>query len=355
MKDVVYGLVAGALGAFLWAAVVYFTEYEIGWIAWGVGWAVGYGVALGNADGHRSPTAAGALAVGITVLAIVAGKYGAVQTVMPSDEEIVAMFTEDFENEEFVISYVADQVVQELEAEGRPVEWPGGVAPGSAAAEADYPADVWAEAETRWASLDPMAQMAFREEREAEVRANVEASIPEIRAAFSAGGFAGSFSPMDFIFFGLGMVTAWGVGSGRKSEEEIQAEYLNAIKLAMIRVMLADDEIADEECHAAAVIIYEMTGAEVAPEAIRADATVARDEGSNLNKTLAELAPHLKPEGKAMVVKAALMIALADGEFAREEQELVHGIARAVGLGEAEFRAVLEEMKESQKAEARAE
>ncbi len=51
-----------------------------------------------------------------------------------------------------------------------------------------------------------------------------------------------------------------------------------------------------------------------------------------------------------MVVKAALMIALADDEFAREEQELVHGIARAIGLSDAEFSAVLSEVKESQEA-----
>lgn len=354
MKDVAYGLVAGAVGAFVWAAVVYLTEYEIGWIAWGVGWLVGFAVALGNAEGRRSPTAAGALAVGITVLAIVAGKYGAVQSVMPSDEEIVVMFTDDFENEEFVISFVADQVVSELEADGRSVEWPEGVVPGNAGAEADYPAGVWAEAETRWASWTPMEQMAFRNERESEVRANIEASMPEIRAAFSAGGFAGSFTPMDLIFFGLGMVTAWGVGSGRKSREEIQEEYLSAIRLAMIRVMLADGDVADEECHAAAVIIYEMTDTEVAPDAIRADAALARDGGTDLDATLAELAPHLKPEGRAMVVKAALMIALADGDFAREEQELVHGIARAVGLSDAEFSAVLSEVKESQEAEAQA-
>jgi hypothetical protein len=221
MKDVAYGLAAGALGAVAWAAVVYFTQYEIGWIAWGVGALVGFAVAKGNGDGHRSPAAAGALAVGITALSIVAGKYLAVQSVMPSDDEIVAMFTGDFDDEEFVISFVADAVAAEYASVGLPVLWPEGVDPANAAAEADYPAAVWAEAAGRWASWDESERTEFRDAREADVRANIQASIPEIRTVITSGGFEGSFGPMDLIFFGLGMVTAWGMGSGNESPEQI--------------------------------------------------------------------------------------------------------------------------------------
>lgn len=345
MKDVAYGLAAGALGAIAWAAVVYFTEYEIGWIAWGVGAVVGLGVALGNADRRRSPTAAGALAVGITALSIVAGKYLAVQGLMPSDDEIVAMFAGNLESEELLVSYVADGVAAEFQAEGRPVQWPAGVDPSNAAAQTDYPADVWNEAQGRWASLNETQRTEFRSAREAELRANVEANLPEIRAAFASGGFAGSFSPMDVIFFGLGMVTAWGMGSGKKSQEQIQSEYLSAIKLAMLKVMVADDEVSEEECHAAAEILHEMTGEQVTPESLRADAAVARSGGADLSASLAEIGPHLKPEGKAMVAKAALLVALADGEFAQEERDLVHGIARAIGLSDDEFGAVVSEVK----------
>ncbi len=344
MKDVAYGLVAGALGALVWAAVVYFTEYEIGWIAWGVGAMVGFAVALGNEDKHRSPTAAGVLAVAITVVSIVAGKYLAVQTLMPSDDEIVALFTQEFENEDFVISYVADDVAAEYEAAGRPVAWPEGVDPSNAADQGDYPADVWADAEVRWGAWDAEEQASFRETRRAEVAANVEASMPELRAAFASGGFTGSFSPMDLIFFGLGMVTAWGMGSGKKSEEQIRTEYAEAVKLAMLRVMLADGAVEDEEARAAAAILEQMTGEATTPEAVKADAAVAASGGRDLEAMLRDLAPHLNDPGRAMAVRAALLVALADGDFAKEEQHLVHGIARAVGLDDDGFRAVVAEV-----------
>jgi hypothetical protein len=38
------GLVAGAIGAGIWAVIAYFTGFELGWIAWGVGLLVGVGV-----------------------------------------------------------------------------------------------------------------------------------------------------------------------------------------------------------------------------------------------------------------------------------------------------------------------
>ncbi len=139
MKDVAFGLVGGAVGAFVWAAVVYVTEYEIGWIALGVGGLVGFCVALGNKDRGRSPTAAGTLAVVITALSIVAGKYAAVEMLMPSDAELVGMFTERFDDEEYVVSFLADDVAGEFRSAGREMVWPQGVDPANASSQSDYP------------------------------------------------------------------------------------------------------------------------------------------------------------------------------------------------------------------------
>lgn len=61
------GAVAGAL---IWAAISYFTNYEVGWIAWGVGGLVGGAAVLA---GGRSQTVAIAAAV-LAVLGIAAGK-----------------------------------------------------------------------------------------------------------------------------------------------------------------------------------------------------------------------------------------------------------------------------------------
>ena len=57
--------------------------------------------------------------------------------------------------EEYAVVALADVVVRDYEREGRAVEWPAGITQDVAAGEADYPADVWAEAETRWLAIPP--------------------------------------------------------------------------------------------------------------------------------------------------------------------------------------------------------
>ena len=49
LRGILGGLLGGILGAVLWAAISYFTNYQIGWVAVGVGFLVGFGI---NRLGH---------------------------------------------------------------------------------------------------------------------------------------------------------------------------------------------------------------------------------------------------------------------------------------------------------------
>ena len=215
MKSVVFGLAGSLLGALIWAAVVYFVEIEVGWVAWGVGGLVGMAVAVGNDKGRQSEAAAGMLAVVLTILSIVAGKYVAIQMFVPSDAELIAGFSESVD-EEMVLSFVADDVAADFHAAGREVRWPPDVDPNNAWAEPDYPADVWAEAEARWEALGSDARAKFRAEKVAGFGA---ANVDGIRALIATEAFYAAFGPMDLIFFGLAIVTAFKLGSGASTEQ----------------------------------------------------------------------------------------------------------------------------------------
>ncbi|NIP78521.1 MAG: hypothetical protein GWM90_04690 [Gemmatimonadetes bacterium] len=65
------GLVAALLGGLAWAAIVLFTQYEIGWVAWGIGALVG--VAMARTTQVRSGRLALAAAV-LAFLGLMAGK-----------------------------------------------------------------------------------------------------------------------------------------------------------------------------------------------------------------------------------------------------------------------------------------
>lgn len=341
MKDVVFGLIGGVVGAVVWAGVAYVSEYEIGWIAWGIGALVGYCVAVGNRDRLRSSTAAGVVAVVITALSIAGGKYAAVELLMPSDEELIAMFTASFEEEEYVISYMADEVADEFEAEGRPVAWPEGVGRANAATQADYPPDVWAEAILRWSALSDTEKAEFREVREAATRENVEANLPQIRAMMGRGGFLASFTPMDLIFFGLGMVTAFGVASGKKSEEKVATAYQGAMMLGMLRVMVADGRVEDDEVEVVVSTFRELTGGELASQAVRAEAAKIGADSADLLETLRALSPHLDTEQRETVVRSAIMVAMADETVDPEEERLIGEIAGAVDVSDSHLRGIL--------------
>ncbi len=201
------GLIAGSIGALIWAGIAYFTGYEVGWVAWGVGGLVGLGVLLGN-GGTRSQ-AAGVLAVAVTIMALLAAKYTTVQLVLADGSEIEDALLTGLQDDELVISYLADDVVVEFMSGDKPVNWPAGVDPSQAASQAEYPADVWAIAQSRWDAMSLTEREDFRGELQQMVAANLALALDEMRGEMAQVGFIGSFGLMDIIFFGLAVVTAF--------------------------------------------------------------------------------------------------------------------------------------------------
>jgi len=218
------GVIAGAIGAIVWAGIAYLTGYEVGWVAWAVGGLVGFGVVIGN-SGQRNRYL-GALAVVITVLTIVAAKYTTVQLVLSNDSEIMSAVVAGLENDELVISYLADNVVVEFMSEDKPVEWPAGVDPSQASTEVEYPSDVWAVAQSRWDRMSLDERERFRSDLAETVSANLAVAMDDVRGEMAHLGFVGSFGLMDIIFFGLAIATAYKVAavSQRPAEAELPVE-----------------------------------------------------------------------------------------------------------------------------------
>jgi hypothetical protein len=67
------GLAAAIVGGVVWALIVRWTEYEIGFVAWGIGFLVGTAVAFGAGGARGVPLQV--LAVVLALAGIVIGKY----------------------------------------------------------------------------------------------------------------------------------------------------------------------------------------------------------------------------------------------------------------------------------------
>lgn len=204
-------LIGGVAGAAIWAAVVKFTGFEIGWVAWGIGALVGLGFRLGAKD--LGTPATGVLAAAVALLAVLAGKYTVVYLYTHEYLADHTVSPELASSDEFVLSCVADGVIEEWQSAGRFVQWPNGVDPDAAATESDYPPAAWAEAEARWAAMTPADQQAFRDG----VVAFYTTSDPVAEAALSIGAFFASFGFFDLLWIGLAVATAFRMGAASGS------------------------------------------------------------------------------------------------------------------------------------------
>ena len=216
------GVIAGSIGALVWAAIAYFTGYEVGWVAWGVGGLVGFGVVLGN-SGNRS-RAAGIIAVVITVMALMAAKYTTVQLVLSDGSEITEVLVSGLQDDELVVSYIADDVVVEFMSDDIPVHWPVGVDPSQATTQVEYPADVWTIAQSRWDGMVLTEREEYRSSLEEMVTANLALALDELRGELAQVGFIGSFGFLDIIFFGLAIATAYKVAAVAATEQQVMQQ-----------------------------------------------------------------------------------------------------------------------------------
>jgi len=216
LKGLPGGVVAGLIGAAIWAGIAYWSGYEIAYVAWVVGALVGIGVASGSNGG----TPAGGLAVVISVLAILGGKYAAVELVMkkelPRQSEMVEQALAKLKNDEFVVSVLADRIVAQQEAHGETIAWPRGVVPDEAQKRSDYPPEIWSEASWRWNQMSEEDREAFRAENGDSVRESIEENFETFWWEVSKEGFLRSFGPLDIVFILLALVTAFKIAEHGK-------------------------------------------------------------------------------------------------------------------------------------------
>ena len=169
------------------------------------------GIAVRAAAGDNEGLMPGGVAVVGAILALLVGKYAAVHLLVShhlTSSDIIQVTAESMQ------VGLADEVVGEWTDAGKPVNWPGDMTIDDAESQADYPADVWAEAVKRWNQVPPDEQQQQIQERQQQIAALTDM----FRGQITDAGFRESFSGIDLLFFGLAIYTAFKVGSGMASE-----------------------------------------------------------------------------------------------------------------------------------------
>lgn len=212
LRWVLGGVAGGVAGGAIWVAVGYFTEYEIGWIAWGIGFLVGVGVRYGAHLGNQDETfAQGMIASVMAIGSILAAKFVLFSLLVHGPGavnlgDLVAGIPTD---DDSMIASFADDIAQDMTNRNQPIAWPPGMSYEDASRKEDYPAVIWHKAETRWNELDAEAKQERKRMRTQLAAAMVERLKPD---------FTDCFSPWDLLWVGLAAVTAFKVGVGSHGE-----------------------------------------------------------------------------------------------------------------------------------------
>lgn len=232
------GLGCALVGTLIWGLVMYFAEFEAAFIAILVGVLAGTGVRLGASkwDYGWGPALT---AMGIAVVTIVAGKVLGVTLILrgmvgemrehASDvqQNVVAAST----HENMLIAGIADEIVQQREEAGRPVNWPELEDEDFEADLLDpekipetYPADIWAAALARWNQLSDAEKQARREQqrRDAEeqkrLMEELESELEDVGVSVRDDAWL-LFSPFDLLWFGLACTVAFRIAAGWEDDD----------------------------------------------------------------------------------------------------------------------------------------
>tara|TARA_R110002072_G_scaffold50036_1_gene135414 strand:+ start:1543 stop:2160 length:618 start_codon:yes stop_codon:yes gene_type:complete len=199
---VIGALLAGFIGSAAWALLILKANYEIGWLAWGIGGLVGLGALIGS--GRKISPMNGVLAAVIAVLSVFGGKFAAIhhQVTDVSDEFATSMF--------------ADIVAEEFMDEGRNFDWPPAGEDDIREDEEHYPAEVWAEGVSRWDSLGSDGQAGYK----TSLRENAMEFTGQSETEMVMSAIKDNLDLFDLLFIGLAIATAFRIGSGMMGGEE---------------------------------------------------------------------------------------------------------------------------------------
>ena len=129
---------------------------------------------------------------------------------------------------------------------------------------------------------------------------------------------------------------------------EFEAEFHRAVKRVMVNMMLADGEVRDDEVEMIRNIYAQLTGNEISEQDVQLEIGQARAAGASVAGSLEPIAGNLNDHGKEIVVKAAFMIAAADGEFHDREKALLAQIGQSLGMTAAHLKGVIRSMLEEE-------
>jgi tellurite resistance protein len=130
----------------------------------------------------------------------------------------------------------------------------------------------------------------------------------------------------------------------QKTADAEEAEFQKAMRRVLVMMMLADGVIEDSEIEAIQTILGKLEDREVPRAEVESEITRAQAEKTSIETYCRGMAGYLNDSGREMVVKAAILVAGADGKFEESERDALASIATALNMSRAHFSGIINDL-----------
>jgi uncharacterized tellurite resistance protein B-like protein len=124
-------------------------------------------------------------------------------------------------------------------------------------------------------------------------------------------------------------------------EEHQEAEFRQAMRRVLVLMMLADGVVEESEIAAIQTILGKLESRTIERAEIEAELARARSGSTDIAEYCKSMAGYLNDAGREMVVKAALLVAAADGTIDDSERDALGKMAMALNMTKTQFAAIV--------------
>ena len=123
-----------------------------------------------------------------------------------------------------------------------------------------------------------------------------------------------------------------------------RAEFERAMKRVLLMMTSADGTEDNSEYAAVQDVFESLTNARLSDAEVRQEAEKNRNSEAETLNFLTSINPSLNTHGKELVMKAAFLVAAADGQLHDRESDLLTRIGEALDISEAHRRGIIQEV-----------
>lgn len=128
-----------------------------------------------------------------------------------------------------------------------------------------------------------------------------------------------------------------------QGQEKNAAVFARGLRDLLLRLIMADDSIDDEEIVILKEVYHRTIGCDLTDVEIAKALELLRQSNVTMISQCEDLAPRLTPAAKEAIVRGAFLVASATGELSPAKLEQLRQLAPAIGLPDETFRRLIEE------------